>query len=166
MTQKQMLAAVKDYAADLGHKATVRKEANGDYVARLVANGSRFDGMIIPCSSFADACESLTIQLENIADEQYRIGLERAREHDKALAEIVRNFAGLFSSLGLTLFMRDHVVTMHSPKTGNHSLDMTFGNRPVSDLIPHLCGFVEAQSHRFETAEDRRIREHLAASKA
>lgn len=146
-TQKQMESGLKVWAYDLGRKASIRRNAHGEYETRISVWGKRNDTITFISPSFDEAHLAGEEELERIEDAQRAEGERRKLEHEKTLATVMSNFGPLFSSLNLTLFMRDHVVTMISPKTGTHLLNMAFGVRPISDLVPHLCGFIEAQTH-------------------
>lgn len=147
-TQKTQLAGLRNLAADLGAVLTIRKNSYGEYEARIRMNGSREYVMHYFGDSFEDAGQTALVALNKIMAEQRAEGVRRQREYAQALdvaigqAQVILNLVGCrieIDPMGL--------VTMYSPRTGSHSLNMTLGVRPVSDLLHHVCGFAEQQTH-------------------
>lgn len=149
MTQKEMLATVRDYAADLGFKATIRREPiSGQFIARLIPEGNRNDAEIYAADSFAQAVEILNGELVQIEVEQRREGNRRAKAYAEELQTALDQAQTILALVGCRLEVdAQDTVTMYSPKTGSHSLSMRLGVRPVSDLMAHVCGFAEQQTH-------------------
>jgi hypothetical protein len=78
----------------------------------------------------------------------------------------VRKARKILAACGCTVKKNGPYVTLFSPTTGFQTLTMARGVRPVSDLMAHVTGFAANQAGVFETAEDRRVRAHLAAELA
>ena len=77
MTQKQMLANLRDYAADLGALVSIRKNIYGEYDTRIRMNGARVYVMSYLADSFEDAVGTARFELNRIENDQ------RAEEHRK-----------------------------------------------------------------------------------
>jgi len=59
----------------------------------------------------------------------------------------VRKARKILALVGCTVRKKGCYVTLCSPRTGEHTLNMTLGVRPVSDLMAHVAGFAEMQTH-------------------
>lgn len=151
-TQKELLADLRSFAADLGAIVTIRKNAHGEYEARVRMNGSAAYVLEYFASDWLDAEETVLFTLNRIKDEQRAEGERRKAQHyadlDVAFGVINTMLSLVHCTVEMSRYTDGRVtVTMRSPKTGTHTLDMTFGNRPVTDLYAHACGFAEQQTH-------------------
>lgn len=147
-TQKTQLQALRCLAADLGAILTIRKNSYGEYEARIRMNGSREYVMHYFGDSFEDAGQTALDVLNKIKAEQRAEGVRRQKEYKAALDVALAQAASILALVGCTVQINsDSVVTFFSPRTGSHSLNMTLGVRPVSDLLAHACGFAEQQTH-------------------
>jgi hypothetical protein len=75
--------------------------------------------------------------------------VELAREIFESLAYeaeldcYVRKARKVLACVGCTVEKRGPYVTLISPRTGSHTLNMKRGVRPVTDLMAHVAGFAE-----------------------
>jgi len=58
----------------------------------------------------------------------------------------VRKARKILAACGCTVKKDGPFVTLFSPTTGGHTLNMARGVRPVSDLMAHVTGFAENQA--------------------
>jgi hypothetical protein len=147
MTQKQTIAVLKAQAAKLFLTVAIRKNSYGEYEARVRREGVREPLLNYFTDAFDDAVGTVKVNLaraQEFADAQER---KLDAEYEQALAETVRQFNSLFLSYGCRISRFNEYVNLWSPKTGSHNLTMRRGVRPVSDLVAHACGFIEAQTH-------------------
>ncbi len=148
-TQKQTLEALTSAAVSVGYTISIRKNAHGEYEARLKRLGERFASVYF-ANSFKDAAETLRITLEHLGHEARRmyeiLKQEQRRRKARDVADAIFNLKALFKTFDCTIHVDgDGVVTMSSPKTGPHTLNMNC--RPVTDLYAHGMGFAEQQTH-------------------
>ncbi len=69
-------------------------------------------------------------------------------DYQMALDSAVRSARKVLAAAGCTLRKQGCYVSLVSPRTGTHTLNMTRGVRPVSDLLTHVHGFAENQPPR------------------
>lgn len=60
----------------------------------------------------------------------------------------VRKVRKMLAGVGCKVHKYGHYVTLVSPLTGQHTLNMTPGVRPIGDLMIHAKGFAELQAGR------------------
>lgn len=148
MTQKERIAELRDFAADLGALLTIRKNMYGEYETRIRMSGSRAYVLNYLADSFEDALSTANTQLTAIRDAQRYEGERRKAQHYRDLDAALKVVQTMLNLVGCRVEIDPlDTVTMYSPRTGSHSLNMTFGVRPVSDLFAHACGFAEQQTH-------------------
>lgn len=152
ITQKTQLAGLRNLAADLGAVLTIRKNSYGEYEARIRMNGSREYVMHYFGDSFEDAGQTALDVLNKIKAEQRAEGVRRQEQYRKDLDVAIGHAQSILNLVGCRIDVSPStdgadVVTMISPRTGTHSLNMKLGVRPVSDLLHHVCGFAEMQTH-------------------
>ena len=146
MTQKQILAALRDYAYDLGAVVSIRKNLREQYEGRVRLNGARDYFVTYAGGTFALVHNVLHSHLERLQELQYAEGVKRGREYEAQLQTAVEQGAAILALVGCRLWREEDTVCLSSPKTGTHSLYMKLGVRPVSDLLAHVVGFAEQQA--------------------
>jgi hypothetical protein len=57
----------------------------------------------------------------------------------------VRKARKLLAAVGCKLHKSGPYVSLESPDTGSHTLNMSLGVRPVTDLMVHVAGFCSQQ---------------------
>jgi hypothetical protein len=157
-TQKQIVADVRAFAQGLGCTCTVRKNGYGEYEARVKHLGDRDYALHYFTDDFTDAVDTANFTLNAIEREQRREREGQRKQAEARRAQYAQDLQTAVDQvqtiLGLvgcrvergTEIDSLNIVTMYSPKTGTHSLNMTFGVRPVSDLIAHAVGFADQQT--------------------
>jgi len=148
MTQKQTIQKLQTVAYKLDLTVSIRKNSYGEYESRVREYGTRRILLDYFADTFEDAVQTISSVLADAQKEEQAYEQEQDRAYQMELQSTLHNFASLFSRVGCTLMMLDHTVRMISPRTGTHTLNMTRGVRPVSDLVAHACGFIEQQTHR------------------
>ena len=68
-------------------------------------------------------------------------------QYENDLDCAVRKVRKLLKAVGCKVEKDGAYVRLVSPRTGCHSLNMSLGVRPVSDLLIHAQGFAEQQTH-------------------
>ena len=145
-TQKTILSVIREYAQDLGALVTVRKNLYGEYEARVRMNGARDYVLSYFASDFEDAVQTVRYTLDKIEAKQRAEGDRRVKQYAEELALAIDQAQVILSLVGCNLGVdAQDTVTFYSPKTGNHSLNMRLGVRPVSDLLTHAVGFAQNQ---------------------
>jgi hypothetical protein len=164
MTQKQILQSLRDYAYDLGAVVSIRKNLREQYEGRVRLNGARDYYVTFTGYTFSLVHNVLHSHLERLEERQHAEGVKRQREYDRALATAIDQARTILGLVGCEMIVASEqdgdgitIVTLKSPKTGTHALNMSLGVRPVSDLMAHVVGFAEQQSYRHvQERHDRR----------
>jgi len=89
MTQKQILAALRDYAYDLGAVVSIRKNLREQYEGRVRLNGARDYFVTYAGGTFALVHNVLHSHLERLQELQYAEGVKRGREYEAQLQTAV-----------------------------------------------------------------------------
>lgn len=148
-TQKSILSNLQDVAADLGQVVSIRKNTYGEYEVRTRGVAQpRTEASVYFAADFTDAVETVQTILARVQKAQAAEGRRREREYARDLQAALDVAQTLLNVVGCRIECDPlGCVTMYSPKTGQHSLNMQLGNRPVSDLLHHVAGFAEQQTH-------------------
>lgn len=144
-TQKQTIYRLQATAQEQDARVSIRKNSYGEYEVRM--RGRSLAPFLHFADSFEDAVATaefnLTRAAERIAEEERALEAEYQRDLEAA----AYNVGSLLATVGCRLEIDPlGMVTMYSPKTGRHSLNMTRGVRPITDLYAHGIGFAEAQT--------------------
>jgi hypothetical protein len=145
-TQKELLADVQNRAFNANCTVTVRKNSYGEYELRVRLDGKPRNHYF--ADSFSDACDTANLILAGVEKEQAKVEAKAQAEYDRELQTALDTVNLMLSYVGcLAEIDAQGTVTMYSPRTGRHSLNMRRGTRPVSDLLVHAMGFAEQQTH-------------------
>jgi hypothetical protein len=145
-TQKQTIAELQDKAYTLGCKVSIRKNSYGEYELRM--RGRNLAPFLYAAGDFKDAVDTAQYALADVAKANDKEERDLDREYERELTIAVNTAQTMLNLVGCWIDREadTNTIVLHSPKTGNHSLNMTRGVRPVSDLLLHACGFAEQQT--------------------